>query len=113
MTIKQKIATSIATGAFLGAILTGSAFAADNKCEISGNGNNSTNRCRLVKVNKKTVVQVNSAHVANFVGAGANTGGNDANKNTTSGGDVKVDTGSATATVNITNTVNSNNSVNQ
>ena len=112
MTIKQKIATSIATGAFLGAILTGSAFAADNKCEISGNGNNSTNRCRLVKVNKKTVVQVNSAHVANFVGAGADTGGNSADKNT-GGGNVKVDTGSATATVNITNTVNSNNSVNQ
>lgn len=107
MNLKYKIGASIATAAFLGAILTGSAFAADNTCKIKGNGVGSTNKCKIQVEKNKVVIQENNAFVKNFVGVSTDTGGNSANGNTTGGGsEVKVKTGDATATVTITNTVN-------
>lgn len=103
MTIKQKIATSIATGAFLGAILTGSAFASDADLIISGNGNNSTNTINSVNINSSTVTQANNVEVTTEVLSVANSGGNTANSNTggDESGDPSIDTGNATSKVNV------------
>lgn len=106
MNLKYKIGASIATAAFLGSILTPTAFAADNKCIISGNGDRSNNRCKILVEKKKIIIKKNFAKVENVIGAYADTGGNNANKNTTNGGDVSIDTGNATVTVTVTNTVN-------
>ena len=97
MTIKQKITTSIATGALLGTILTGSAFAAD--LTISGNGNNSENEIEVENSNSTSVFQGNFTDVETGVVSVANTGGNSADKNT--GGNVSTDTGDATSKVNV------------
>lgn len=98
MNIKYKIGTGIATAAFLGAILTGSAFAAD--LEISGNGAGSNNTIEVSNSNSTGVIQKNDVEVITEVVSVANTGGNTANSNT--GGDVTIDTGKASSTVNVT-----------
>jgi hypothetical protein len=74
--------------------------------EISGNGDDSTNTAVVTKVQSVVVVQDNFAHIENRINANTSTGGNRANDNT--GGDVTVNTGSATSNVNVENKVNAN-----
>ncbi|MDO8658786.1 MAG: hypothetical protein Q7K55_08645 [Candidatus Levybacteria bacterium] len=97
MNLKYKIGTSIATATLLGSILTGSAFATD--LEISGNGVDSTNKIIVNNSNSTNVGQSNEMIVETEIVSLALTGGNKANSNT--GGDVSIDTGNATSTVNV------------
>lgn len=74
--------------------------------KISGNGADSNNDAK-VKVNSNlNVYQVNDADVNNNISVDANTGGNEAEKNT--GGDVEIKTGDADVTVDVENAVNQN-----
>lgn len=107
--IIQKIAVAGATISLAATLFAGAVFADDPDCDISGNGNNSTNTCIVVSKKKKIIVQKNRAKIKNVVIAGSNTGGNSADKNVTNGGNVEVDTGNATVTVTITNTVTQTN----
>ena len=102
--LQKKFATAIATGALL--LNTALPAFADVTLEITGNGSDSYNKAD-VDVNQTTVVeQSNTANISNNVTANADTGKNDANRNT--GGSVSIDTGDASTTVGITNEVNSN-----
>jgi len=80
--------------------------AADITIEISGNGSDSNNTAEVQQQTNTTVVQNNTANISNNVEAFADTGNNDANRNT--GGDVSIDTGDASTLVGVSNTVNSN-----
>jgi len=73
---------------------------------ISGNGARSDNYITAYLAKNTSVNQNNVANVNNNVDADAKTGGNDANFNT--GGDVTIDTGDATVTVDVDNSVNFN-----
>ncbi len=108
MGIKKRIAAALITGSLVaGAILPVAAFA-DQTCTIRGNGNNSTNRCRIRVERRLTVNQRNTATVRNRVTVVQNTGLNDANDNTTNGGEVSIDTGNTTSTITITVSGNTN-----
>lgn len=74
--------------------------------EISGNGADSENAALVSLATVKDINQNNYANIKNDVEVGANTGGNDAKKNT--GGEVIIDTGDADATVDVSNTANFN-----
>lgn len=74
--------------------------------EISGNGANSTNTVNLTEKQNVTVVQNNTATVVNTINANATSGGNSLNDNT--GGDVGLNTGSATVNVKTDTMVNAN-----
>ena len=108
MTIKQKIAGALVAGSFMAASLLPAAAFADQTCTISGNGRDSRNRCRIKVERRLTVDQRNTAIVINRVVVIQNTGLNDANNNTTNGGDVSIDTGNTTSTVTITVSGNTN-----
>ena len=109
--MKKKIAGALITGSLIaGALLPGFAFA-DQTCTISGNGRNSINRCRIRVERRLTVDQRNTATVSTRVVVVQNTGLNDANSNTTNGGDVSIDTGNTTSTVTITVSGNTNSAV--
>ncbi|OGH23472.1 MAG: hypothetical protein A2629_00295 [Candidatus Levybacteria bacterium RIFCSPHIGHO2_01_FULL_41_15] len=111
MEVKKKIAAAIISGSLIaGAILPVAAFA-DQTCTIRNNGNNSTNRCRIKVERRVTVDQRNTATVRTRVIVVQNTGLNDANNNTTNGGDVTVDTGNTTSTITITVSGNTNTAV--
>lgn len=71
-----------------------------------GNGVDSNSSATVNSNNSTTVSQSNAASVTNTVSVKSNTGNNSANRNT--GGEVKVDTGDASAKVGITNVANSN-----
>jgi hypothetical protein len=102
--LQKKVASAIAAGALL--FNTVMPVVAGTTIEISGNGSDSTNKAE-VDVEQTTVVsQSNEANIKNTVNASANSGYNDANRNT--GGNVSVDTGDATTKVDVANTVNSN-----
>ena len=105
----QKVAVAGATISLATTLFAGAVFADGPTCEISGNGVSSTNTCVVKVWKKKITVQKNKAKIKNVVIAGADTGGNTADGNTTGSGDVSVDTGNATVTVTITNTVNQTN----
>jgi len=102
--LQKKVASAIAAGALLfNTILP---VVAGTTIEISGNGSDSYNKAE-VDVEQTTVVeQSNEANIQNTVNASANSGYNDANRNT--GGEVSVDTGDATTSVGVTNVVNKN-----
>src|SRR3990170_2954838 len=102
--LQKKFATAIATGALL--LNTALPAFADVTLEITGNGSDSYNKAD-VDIDQTTVVdQSNTANISNTVNASADTGKNDANRNT--GGSVSIDTGDASTTVGVTNEVNSN-----
>ena len=73
---------------------------------ISGNGANSNNTANVIVNSTTNVSQTNYANIKNDVDVDLNTGHNDANNNT--GGDVSIDTGDATAQVDISNLANFN-----
>jgi len=100
----KKALTAIASGALLfNTVLP--AFA-ETTIEISGNGTDSENEVKLDVDQVTSVVQDNFADIDNKVVVHADTGDNTAEDNT--GGAVSIETGDATATVDVANTANSN-----
>ena len=73
---------------------------------ISGNGSNSDNTANVAVANATVVTQTNYANISNDIDVDADTGKNDANDNT--GGDVSIDTGDASADVDVANLANFN-----
>src|SRR3989344_9149602 len=104
MTLNKKIASAIAAGSVL-LQLAMPAFGA-TEILITGNGPDSKNEAKLELEQQTTVVQTNNADVYNEIYADAKTGGNEAEKN--NAGDVSINTGDASVTTNVTNTLNSN-----
>src|SRR3989344_3930635 len=102
--LQKKVATAIATGALL--FNTALPAFADETLEISGNGADTYNKAEVDVNQNRTVVQSNEANISNNVTATADTGDNDANRNT--GGGVSVTTGDAKTTVDILNQANAN-----
>lgn len=78
----------------------------DVKVLESGNGADSKNNAKLNLTDSTVVAQTNSSDVTNKVNASSDTGSNQASKNT--GGDVKVQTGSAVTAVDLKTDANSN-----
>lgn len=74
--------------------------------EISGNGADSKNDLKLNLDNDVEILQENVADIKNSVDVDANSGDNQAKKNT--GGDVSIDTGDADVNVEVTNKANFN-----
>ncbi len=79
---------------------------ASTTLEISGNGADSVNTTTIARQQATNVVQSNNADINNDVNVDADTGDNEANKNT--GGAVGIDTGDATVAVSVLNQANSN-----
>ncbi len=104
MNFKTRLATAIATGAVLLNALAPATFA--YSLTISGNGDGSVNDATVSVSNTASVTQNNDADVDNNIDVDANTGDNEANDNV--GGDVKVETGNATANVTAKTAVNVN-----
>ena len=103
-----KLAAGTGAAILAAALMTGSALAAD--LEISGNGDDSTNKIEVTQESCCTVVQSSETHVWAGVSASASTGGNEASGNT--GGDVSVTSGNATATAGVTVVGGSNTATN-
>lgn len=82
------------------------AYAAEMNLTVSGNGVDSDNTVKVENNQTQNVVQNNEAKIENNISANSSTGGNSASRNT--GGDVKVDTGDADTTVNVSNSANTN-----
>jgi hypothetical protein len=102
--LQRRFVTALATGALLANTVL-PAFAGTT-IEISGNGADSKNKAE-VDIDQSTYVeQSNQADIDNHVYAKADSGDNDANRNT--GGGVSVDTGDASTTVSVSNQANSN-----
>lgn len=99
-----KTATGIATVGLLIATMAPAAFA--QTIDISGNGAGSTNGVVVTSSDKCKVKQTSNTVALTFVSSTAGTGGNNASGNT--GGDVTIDTGDATSTVDTTVTGGSN-----
>ena len=100
-----KAGTGIAAAAIIAQGFTGVALASLD-VEISGNGANSDSTANVGVSNTTQVTQNNTANITNNVNVSADTGKNDANKNT--GGDVDIATGNAKTTVGVSNTANAN-----
>lgn len=81
--------------------------AQDVEVTISGNGYRSENDVELDLEDTKGIFQTNVAGVTNDVETKAKTGYNDANR--TTGGDVTIRTGDATAVTDVTTSANANN----
>lgn len=101
---KKQIFSVVTTGVMLVNLAT-PAFA-ETTLTVSGNGASSDNNVNVNTTRTTSVVQSNTATVTNNVSSNANTGNNDANRNT--GGNVTVDTGSATSVVDVANKLNMN-----
>lgn len=101
----KKFTAGLAGTALFATMFAGSAFAADPSCTITDN-QFALNKCKIVIVNKRKIVQINTAFVSNTVGVKSSTGGNEIEK--TNGGDNKIKTGDSTVTVTITNNINTN-----
>lgn len=81
----------------------------DVTVEVSGNGSDSENDVDLDLENTKTLFQTNVASVVNEVDSDARTGRNEANRST--GGDVTIVTGDATAKSDVSTSANANHAV--
>ena len=103
--LRNKVLAALSAGAMLLSVVS-PVLAAETTLEISGNGSDSDSTINLGQSNTTAVVQSNNANVTNDVVANADSGHNDANRNT--GGDVTVDTGDAKTDVKVSNSLNSN-----
>lgn len=72
----------------------------------AGNGADSTNSANVNASNSDSTTITNNGSITNNISIDANTGGNDASKNT--GGDSTIKTGNANVAVNVVNFINSN-----
>lgn len=104
MTFKTRLTTAIATGAVLLNALAPIALAQD--ATVTGNGALSNNTVNVNNNSTTVVSQTNYATVNNTVNSNSNTGNNSAGLNT--GGNVAINTGSATTAVTVENAVNKN-----
>jgi len=102
--LRKKVFAAISAGAMLFSVV--SPAAAQTTLQVTGNGSDSTSAINLSQAATTNVVQHNDADIHNNVDASANSGSNDANRNT--GGNVTVDTGNAKTDVAVSNQVNSN-----
>ncbi len=101
---KQAFSALAATSLVLSLALPVSA--AEMELTVTGNGVDSDNTVKVENNQTQNVVQNNEAKIENNIDANSSTGGNSASRNT--GGDVKVDTGDADTTVNVSNSANTN-----
>jgi len=106
--LAKKVAVAVASGALLAQSLVLPAFGEINVI-VSGNGSDSDNTVDIEQSQNTTVNQSNYANISNDIYAKADSGDNSVDDST--GGDVEIDTGAASATVNVVNTVNSNEAV--
>lgn len=102
--LRNKVLAAISAGTLLLGVVA--PVAADTTLQITGNASDTTNSVSLTQASTTTVSQSNSANVTNHVDAHADSGNNDASRNT--GGAVTVDTGNAKTDVSVSNTLNSN-----
>lgn len=103
--LQKRVATAVATSAMLLNVLAPLAHA-DTMLEITGNGAHSDNEVKVNNSSNTTVTQNNNAVVTNNVTSNSSTGGNEANDNIT--GEVRIETGAATSTTNVSNNLNTN-----
>lgn len=102
--LNQKVGAVVTAGVMF--LSMASSVFAQTTLEISGNGDSSSNGVALTQTTTTNVVQSNSADIHNDVNANANSGENDASRNT--GGSTSIDTGNAKTNVTVANTANSN-----
>lgn len=95
---KTKLGTAIATVSLLASVYAPLAYA-DTDITIADNGANSTNNVTVTNNDTTNITQTNNFTVTLDVTSKAKTGGNEASNNT--GGDVSIDTGNASSTVNV------------
>jgi len=93
-----KFGAGAATAALIGSTFAGAAFA-NVDVTIKNNGNGSSNRVKVSQNCKVGVSQTNLTFVGVLANVSADTGDNNANGNT--GGDVTIDTGKATSSLNV------------
>ena len=105
MTKFQKRLAAVTTGAALFLQMSAPALAGTSLV-ITGNGTDSDNEVKLETTRETNVVQNNNADINNKVNVSANTGDNDADKNT--GGDVTIATGDASVVIGVKNMANGN-----
>ena len=103
--IQKKFAAAIASGAML-LQLASPVLASSTTIVISGNGSDTDNDAKINTTQTTTVQQQNIANIENDVDVDANTGHNDANRNT--GGEVEIDTGNADVEVMVDTLANFN-----
>lgn len=106
MTNLKKQAFSALAATAMVVTMSTPALAAEMNLTVSGNGVDSDNTVKVENNQTQNVVQNNEAKIENNISANSSTGGNSASRNT--GGDVKVDTGDADTTVNVSNSANTN-----
>jgi len=97
MDYKTRFGVTMATGWLMFSALLPGAVLADTTVDISGNGNNSNNTVNVSNNQTTNVLQENILEAGIFVISVASTGNNTANNNT--GGNVTINTGSATSNV--------------
>jgi hypothetical protein len=103
---KRTLGVVVTTAALVANGLVPAAALADTNLTVSGNGTDSQNGVVVSNSSNNTVTQNNNASFTNNISGSANTGSNDANKNT--GGNTSVKTGDASTNVGVTNSANSN-----
>jgi len=104
MNFKKQFISIVAVSAVL--LSTAAPVFADTTINITGNGEASNNSTGVSNTNTTTVLQSNTANVTNSISSNADSGGNKTVSNT--GGDVTVQTGAASTSTNVENTLNSN-----
>ena len=105
MNLKYRMGAGLVSS-ILAASLLAPAALAETTFEISGNGDNSTNKIEVTDSNNCTVWQKTETIVEADIKAKASTGGNTASGNT--GGNVTIQTGNASATATLEVTGGSN-----
>lgn len=93
-----KLGAGAITAALIGSTFAGASFASVN-ATIKGNGNNSDNTIKVSQSCSVGVVQSNLTFAGVLAAVTSDTGDNTANGNT--GGDITIDTGKATSSLNV------------
>lgn len=107
MTLNKKtLGVLVTTVALVANGFVPAAALADTTITVSGNGADSYNGVTTEVKQETKVEQNNNANFTNNISGSANTGSNDANKNT--GGDVNIKTGDASVDASVSNTANQN-----
>jgi hypothetical protein len=102
----KKIGVLVTTVAIVANGIMPAAAFADTTITVTGNGADSYNGVKTEVKQETKVEQNNNANFTNNISGNANTGSNDANKNT--GGDVNIKTGDASVDATVSNSANTN-----
>jgi hypothetical protein len=105
-TLKKSLKEIVATAAAGVLFLNSFTLVGAQEMEIIGNGSGSNNTEQTTVNNTTNVVQDNFADVENHINVTVSSGNNQAKGNTN--GDVIIDTGAATANINVNNRLNAN-----